>query len=261
MSLSRLCPGLGGGVATSATSGGAPPGDAYTNQYSIMLDGTDDYMSSGFAPKTIGTGDYSLSFWFRMSALADDLHPYFVVFGADASTGSTYQGVGLTQKDGTGYKVRINNSFSAYNAEVSSSTSDVVPGQWYHFVLTRDGQVLTLYRNGSSFLILDMPDVGSNTLALGDDLRIGYGYGPASTRFVYGNMDEFAVFGSALSASDVTAIYNSGNPASLDAYSPLGWWRMGDNNGGAGTTVTDQGSGGNNGTLVNGPTYSTDVPS
>jgi hypothetical protein len=35
---------------------------------------------------------------------------------------------------------------------------------------------------------------------------------------------------------------------------------MGDNDGGTGTTITDQGSGSNNGTLTNGPTYSPAVP-
>jgi len=35
---------------------------------------------------------------------------------------------------------------------------------------------------------------------------------------------------------------------------------MGDNDGGTGTTITDQGSGGNDGTLINAPTFSTNVP-
>jgi plastocyanin len=37
---------------------------------------------------------------------------------------------------------------------------------------------------------------------------------------------------------------------------------MGDdsNDSGTGTTITDQGSGGNNGTLTNGPTFSMDTP-
>ena len=42
---------------------------------------------------------------------------------------------------------------------------------------------------------------------------------------------------------------------------PTTYYRMGDNNGGTGTTVTDEGSGGNNATLENGPTFETDVPS
>ena len=74
-------------------------------------------------------------------------------------------------------------------------------------------------------------------------------------------MDEVAIFGSELSGSDITAIYNSGVPADLTSYSPVGWWRMGENNSGTGTTITDQGSGGNDASLVNGPTFSTNVPS
>ena len=79
--------------------------------------------------------------------------------------------------------------------------------------------------------------------------------------FLNGYVDEVAIFNSALSASDVSDIYNSGVPADLTSLSPVNWWRMGDNDGGTGTTITDQGSGGNNGTLTNGPTFSTTVPS
>ncbi len=88
-----------------------------------------------------------------------------------------------------------------------------------------------------------------------------------------GQIDEFAFWSSALTASDVTAIYNSGVPADLSSLSPVGWWRMGDGTGdtdsGGGTpasgdtigTVVDQGSGSNNATGMNGPTYSSTVPS
>ena len=75
-----------------------------------------------------------------------------------------------------------------------------------------------------------------------------------------GNIDEVAYFTSELSASDVTTIYNSGVPNDISSLSPTGWWRMGDNDSGTGTTVTDQGSGSNNGTLTNSPTFQTNVP-
>ena len=54
-----------------------------------------------------------------------------------------------------------------------------------------------------------------------------------------GLIDEVAVFDITLTASDATSIYNSGVPADLTSYSPVGWWRMGDNNSGSGTTITD----------------------
>jgi hypothetical protein len=73
-------------------------------------------------------------------------------------------------------------------------------------------------------------------------------------------MDEVAIFDSTLSSSDISTIYNSGTPSNISSLSPAGWWRMGENDGASGTTITDQGSGSNDGTLVNGPTFSTNVP-
>ena len=84
---------------------------------------------------------------------------------------------------------------------------------------------------------------------------------PSYLPYAYeGLLDEVATWASPLSSSDISAIYNSGAPAELDSYSPVNWWRMGDNDGGTGTTITDEGSGGDDGTLTNGPAFSTDVP-
>jgi hypothetical protein len=80
--------------------------------------------------------------------------------------------------------------------------------------------------------------------------------------FYEGLLDEISFFNSALSASDITSIYNSGVPADISTLNPVGWWRMGDNDGGTGTTITNQGSASSiDGTLTNGPTFSTTVPS
>ena len=81
------------------------------------------------------------------------------------------------------------------------------------------------------------------------------------SQFVDGKIDETSVYGTTLSATDVADIYNSGVPTDLTAYSPIHWWRFGDDDGGTGTTITDQGSAGEDATLYNGPTFSTDVPS
>jgi len=97
------------------------------------------------------------------------------------------------------------------------------------------------------------------TLASGTEFRIGQ---RGNAAFPYaGKIDEVAIFGSTISAGDVTAIYNSGVPADLTSLSPVGWWRMGDGTeAGSGTTIYDMSSNSNNGTLTNGPAYSTDTP-
>jgi hypothetical protein len=58
---------------------------------------------------------------------------------------------------------------------------------------------------------------------------------------VNGFVDEVAIFSSELSATDVTAIYNNGVAVDISSFSPISWWRMGDDNGGTGTIVTDKG--------------------
>ena len=45
-------------------------------------------------------------------------------------------------------------------------------------------------------------------------------------------------------------------PNDISSLSPVGYWRFE----GTGTTATDNGSGANNGTLTNGVTRSTDIP-
>jgi hypothetical protein len=234
-----------------------PPSAWNGNAYSVSLDGTDDYVQTDFAPSTIGTGDYSVSFWFNINsgASVSEQHPYFFAFGASADTGPTniYQGCGLTLGSGGGYAVRINNQWnSSYIQQPSSSTSDVTEGNWYHFLFVRDGNTLRLYKNGNTtpLVTLSNAEIASNDLNLGSELRIGYGYGAAS-RYVNGLIDEFAVFNSALNGTDASNIYNGGTPADLSSRNPLLWLRMGDNDDGTGTTITDKGSGGNDGTIEN----------
>ena len=75
--------------------------------------------------------------------------------------------------------------------------------------------------------------------------------------FLTGNQDEFAIFNTELSSADALAIYGLGQPTDLVDLSPVAWYRFEE---GSGTTAIDSGTGGNNGTLENSPTYSTDVP-
>ena len=87
-----------------------------------------------------------------------------------------------------------------------------------------------------------------------------FGVYATSTQPFGGELDEISLFDSDKSAN-IATIYNSGVPTDLTSLSPVNWYRMGDNDGATGTTITDLGSGSNNGTLINGPTFTTNVPS
>ena len=141
-----------------------------------------------------------------------------------------------------------------------SSSGVVSSDTWYHLVSTYNGVGGTnadlgikLYLNGVQ--VDNVSSNNNNYVAMqntSQDFRIGVD--------TDGNVDEVAIFDSELSASDVTSIYNSGVPNNLNDLStpPLSWWRCGD--GDTSPTLTDNGSGGNNGTMTNFSTFSTDVP-
>jgi len=66
------------------------------------------------------------------------------------------------------------------------------------------------------------------------------GMNPGTNQTFRGKLDEVSIWTKALTNAEVIDIYNGGAPGDLSLSSSLkSWWRMGDNDGGTGTTVTD----------------------
>lgn len=243
MGVSTISLGLGLGGGKSATSSGTSGGGGapFANQYSVSFDGTDDYLS---VSSITLSGAKSVSLW--------------VKFGTKIASGSGATLIANSSGDYFPYMAYgrylyargTNNSGTAGVVQYQDcGVGAFVSGQWGHVVISSDGTTMSYYFNG--VLKGTDPNVDPQNMTL---------IGGRATFYHDSLLDEVALFNSALSASDVTAIYNSGVPTDLSSYSPLHWWRMGENDGGTGTTITDQGSGSNNATLTNGPTFSTDVP-
>ena len=213
---------------------------SYSNTYSVDLDGTNDYMVASQNSAINITGSVTLSAWIKL----DSLGSFQGIISKRSGSNTNYQ-----------FYIRNTNVLSFYEGStVINDSGSLTSGSWIHVAVVVNGSSVSFYRNGSLTSTGSGANVSSNTV----DLTIGEINGAS---FLNGKVDECAVFDTALSASDITAIYNSGVPYDLTSYSPVGWWRMGDNDSGTGTTITDQGSGGSNGTLTNGPTFSTDIPS
>jgi hypothetical protein len=229
---------------------------SFSNTYSVDFDGTDDFIATGSTFQSTFDSDHSVSFW------AKDASGNQVFAGNQGSTRYYYQtnsGVArIVYYTGTG-SIISNIGTTAHGTD------------WFHCVGTIEQDasniVTKLYINGTLDNTVSTAGTMSDyTSSL--DWVIGKRNRPGSSELNFsGKLDELAIIPSVLSASDVTAIYNSGVPADLTSYSPVAWYRMGDNETGVSdgsatpTTITDQGSGSNDGTLTNGPTYSTDVPS
>jgi len=230
---------------------------SFVQTYSLNFDGTNDYLDAGTSSDYSIVGGGSLSYW---------VYPSF--------TGSATYMESIGKRSSAGFQVTHAKTGSTYNVSVVNHTfSGGAPvinlpteNQWY---------LITLVFHASGGATLYKNDGASGSSGTGQtNTKASYSYTEDASAPLYigrhptslsrcykGLIDEFAIFNSELTASEVAAIYNSGAADDLASYSPTSWWRMGDNNSGTGTTVSNQGSGGNDATLTNGPTFSTTVPS
>ena len=247
MSHSVISLGLGLGGGKSATSSGAPGGGgALENIYSVLFDGVNDKAPSDSNADLASATAWTLTAWFKTSD-TDGGKEAIVGFGAGSPyfvirTENTY-----TQMREQTYTTNIGeHSTSGWNfAAVYQSNDTTIKGMLNGGSWVAKAQV----QNGASVI---QATYGANPVAVG--------VGPYGSHYFPGGIDEVAYWNTALSESDLEAIYNSGVPKDISSYNPISWWRMGDNNSGSGTTITDMGSGSNDLTLVNGPAFQTDVP-
>ena len=239
--------GIGGG--RPATSSGAPSA-AFSNSASIRLDGTNDYVDIPDSTD-LELSAFSWSVWFKVDTLAEYANL------VDTSTSSSFgNGFTLFMRP-TGHASAKKICWRSYKAadDIHSST-EIAADTWYHVVATHATGADKLYLYGSL-----VASGSAANFSVSDVANLRFGSSNQFSLYMDGFLDEISFFSSALSASDASAIYNSGTPADLDSYSPVGWWRMGDICGSSGTNIANQGSGSSiDGTLTNGPTFTTDVP-
>ena len=246
--------GLSYSPETNLTGTAAAP--SFTNTKSIALDGVDDRVEIN---RTLGSGfaELSISTWVKYGnnlATSNQYHPIVAKIGPSFGNSFVLQNMrsGASSNGGEVYfNVQTpNGSFSVF--------SGVVPSQniWYNIVGTYDGSNVKIYIDGVLKGTLSATgSINSNNelMMLGD---AGYG---GFSQILNGNLDEVSIYSRGLTQSEVTSIYNSGTPNDVSSISNIeAWWRMGD--GDTSPTLTDNGSGGNNGTMTNFTTFSTDVP-
>jgi len=234
------------GFDVPVSGGGGTP--AFTNQYSVSFDGTDDYMSIGTVSELNGSiSAVTLSAWFNFSGTYHTDKNLVLSGGSSGSDRFYFQQLSATQ-------LRYGSSSGFVNFTIPTVSAST----WYHMAIVHNGTSASAYFNGSPSSS-NPQTVTAPTANYGTALKVGAYY--TGSAVFGGLLDEVSVFDSALSASNITSIYNSGVPNDISSLSPVGWWRMGDNDGGTGTTITNQGSASSiDGTLTNGPTFSTSVP-
>ena len=213
------------------------------NMYSLNFDGVDDFVAIGNPTELQITGDMTVSAWIKTSSNTSQ-----AIFAKNDGTNNSYL---FYLSAGKPAMVIWTTDSSTFNQTVSGST--IGDGNWHNLMWVKVGSNFKIYLDGS--LLINQSKSATMNNSSGN-VSMGGRMDLSSPLTTNGNLDEVAVWNSDQS-SNVTTIYNSGKPNDITSLSPIAWWRFEE---GSGTTATDSGSGGNDGTITNGATYSTDKP-
>jgi hypothetical protein len=245
--------GLGINIAYPNVSGEPT---AYVNSHSLSLDGTGDYFDTNYQTDATFRDSFSLSMWIKL----DD--------GRPSSTtelfGSQIPGNIFSLALGGAGNLAITH-FSNFDVELVMTTSDLFPdgamSDFVHVVVvvTKDSgsgnTTYAVYFDGaviSSAAFFGLTAANHALFTTTNDFYIG-GSNGSSYASMPGLIDDTSLWSKALSAGEVSAIYNSGVPTDLTGSSDLVLYYRFDNN-------TNDSTGTSNGTLGGDATYSTTTP-
>jgi len=212
------------------------------NFKSLLFDGVNDYIDLGASSTVADGGQFSLSFWIKGTSQVGTYTAHYL-FSADYYNLNTFWII-------TGTNLQWMN----LNASKKDLSVGVLDDSWHHILIIWNpdsaDSTIRCFTDGTNEVNVstDWRFASSNPLNYNGALRYIGNRGGGTFNGFNGNVDEFAVWNNDQSAN-ISSIYNGGTPNDLTSLNPVSWWRMGD----ADTfpTITDNGSGGNNGTMTN----------
>ena len=246
-------------IPAGATKSPTPAPPAFSNTKSLLMDGVDEYVDVGIVdfPQNL-LDNFSVSYWVKMAPMTGSNYTRRHPVSVSTSVTPLDQTVHLRVWGfNTQYKVRIIGSLSG-GGEGSTDISD---NQWHHIAYTYEYDASTTYYTVNIYVDGNTtPEVTAVMRTTGGYATKGLHtigvlsnyvapYNLVSATYFPGNIDEVSAFDKVLTTDEINSIYGSGTPSDLTSLSPVAWYRNGD--GDTFPTLTDNGSGGNNGTMTN----------
>ena len=230
------------------------------DRWSLAFDGSNDYIDLGDEFKSTIADAHSVSFWVKFEDAQPSGTNY--IAGCRNASGEDNFYVAITSSGALKWYLKGNND---PEEGACSTTLDDGVSAWTHFVVTASmgesaGDTVTFYLNGSATNSTSLSGITKsnwNAYDSGMNLVLGaYNNNTSVGGNLECNISDFAFYSKALSAGEVTSIYDGGDSYRHDTgvakANLAGWWRMGDGvENGTGTTVYDASSNSNNGTMTN----------
>jgi hypothetical protein len=225
----------------------AGSGSGGENVGALSLSGASSYVAVADAELS-GAVAFTISAWVKTSSTSP-----MCIFEASNDNAGSPSRVALSLNVGgraVAFELWGGGTFSYRRIFSSVSISD---GQWHHVVATRNtGSQMFLYVDGVGIM---GADIGLTALSIATAYIGAYRSATTNQNYFAGLIDDVRVYARGLTDTEIAELHR-GCPVS--AASLVGYWAFEE---GTGTSVADQGSGANNGTLTGaGATWSTDTP-
>ena len=263
-------------------------GSSFSTSFSLDLNGSSQYVNLGDLSGTtleptqssVNTTGLTFTAWIYIDSLSGGEAVYNI-----GNSGTNNYGGFKVVVNGNGalvfHVMGLNQGFSgagSNNRNTSrTANSTISAGQWYQIaVVVPSGSLgTTQNRNAWLFYINGSAYSGTYTRSGNNNVTLNYvgnsslgawtRSSPAIGSPFDGELNNLAVFSTALNATNIAAIYNSGSPIDLGTNSGnytqssnlTAWWRF---NEGTGTSYTDSSGNGFTGSGVGSPSFSTNVP-
>lgn len=235
-----------------ARSSSAP---AFANTSSMELDGVDANAKTDSNYTILdGAQKFTISMWVKPSTTATKI----LISSIRDSTVNNFQFAIATHNGSVRFFADTTGKY------IYTATGQLSANVWSNIIVACDLSQASGLNRGDLYInainktnIRNLPTVLQNSSS---KLTFGVNENGKYSEF-NGHIDEVAIWNGTDLRSDIATIYNGGEPSDLSQYStpPTNWWRMGETDGGTGTTLTDA-IGSADATLLNLAEYSTDVP-
>ena len=233
-------------IPAGATKSPTPAPPSFSNTKSLAFDGVDEYVDCGNISALNGVTEATWMGWFKRDASGS----YYLI-STWGVTGSTRQfSVIQTPTQLTVFMAL--GGFGNQRTMFTNTTLTFTTGVWYHLAFVyneaevSNADKMKVYING----VLQANQSAGNAINYINPSTASFEIGKLggyTTNEFNGNIDEVAIFTSALTSEQINTIATA--PSDLSIYNPIAWYRNGD--GDTFPTIADNGSGGNNGTMIN----------
>lgn len=235
---------------------------AYSSAQSLQFTGTSSqYCSRADAAGHEFTTAMSMSLWVKGANTAD-----YAGVVTKHDYGNTQNGYAVLRSGGVAGKPRVIIYDTGGNTKQYDSSLTAFDNTWHHVCFTFGSSTLKIYVDGvldsSPTLVADqaVTTLKNNTCGLRFASQLSAG-SPAN--YYTGYLDEVSLWSVELSAAEVLALYNSGNPPDVSLHSQYAncasWYKCGD-----GDTIAANGIVDTKGSLhlspTNSPTIASDAP-